>query len=399
MKFTRIPRNRDKHKKRVAAYCRVSTLLKEQEESFDTQVRYYTSFIQSHQDWEFVGVYSDEKSGTKASNRPGFRKLVEDALEGHVDCIICKSLSRWARNIVDAQYYLNILHGNGVDVLFEKEKLYTGDPSCAMLLSFLTAIAQDESHSISENVKWSYRAKLRRGEYNLGNNRVLGYDCVDGKLVPNHNAENVRIIYRLYLEGHCIEEIRRQLSVCGVLTRNGKPLSHSNILYILKNETYRGDKLLQKQPPRDFLTKKPITNMHYESYYLKNDHEAIVEPVDWDAVQEKLRQNRELIKLVGHPGGKPHFLYGKVFCADCGSPMLRRTFTGHKGIKHKSWVCRNRCNGHKKGGCRMRIVRETYLLEEICARMEWGEFDRERFQKDVRRVVVGKERLEVVKRE
>ena len=201
MRIKHIPRDRDLHKKRVAAYCRVSTLLEEQEDSFETQVSYYTGYIEAHDDWEFAGIYSDEKSGTKAENRPGFQKLIADALNGKVDYILVKSISRFSRNIVDCQRYARQLHGNGVDVYFEKEHLDTADPSCSMMFSFLSAIAQDESRSISENVKWSYRERFRRGEYNLGNNRILGYDSVDGKLVPNKDARVVEIIYELYLEG------------------------------------------------------------------------------------------------------------------------------------------------------------------------------------------------------
>ena len=197
MRIKHIPRDRDLHKKRVAAYCRVSTLLEEQEDSFETQVSYYTGYIEAHDDWEFAGIYSDEKSGTKAENRPGFQKLIADALNGKVDYILVKSISRFSRNIVDCQRYARQLHGNGVDVYFEKEHLDTADPSCSMMFSFLSAIAQDESRSISENVKWSYRERFKRGEYNLGNNRILGYDSVDGKLVPNKDARVVEIIYEL----------------------------------------------------------------------------------------------------------------------------------------------------------------------------------------------------------
>ena len=237
MRITRIPRQRDLHKKRVAAYCRVSTLLAEQEESLEAQVKYYTRIINAHDDWEFAGIYSDEKSGTKTENRSGFQKLIQDALDHKVDYILCKSVSRFGRDLVKTQHYLKILHGNGVDVHFEKEKLDTADPSCSMMLSFLSTIAQDESHSISENVKWGYRERFKRGEYNLGNNRILGYDCVDGKLVPNENADGVKVIYQLYLDGKSVEEIRRLLVDFGVVTRNGRPLSHHNILYILQNET------------------------------------------------------------------------------------------------------------------------------------------------------------------
>ena len=391
MKITRIPRKRDLHKKRVAAYCRVSTLLEEQEDSFDTQVSYYTSYIAAHDDWEFAGIYSDEKSGTKAENRPGFQKLIRDALDGKVDYILVKSISRFSRNIVDCQKYAKMLHGNGVEIRFEKENLYTGDPSCSMMFSFLSAIAQDESRSISENVRWAYRERFKRGEYNLGNNRILGYDSVDGKLVPNKDADAIRLIYTLYLEGKSIEEIRRLLADYGVRTRKGTLISHNDILYILKNETYRGDKLLQKQPPKDFLTKKPDKRQKFESYYLEGDHEAIVEPAMWDMVQEKLKQKKDIENAVGHRGGQPHFLYGMVFCGECGEPMTRRTLRAYGGENYKAWTCRERHKGRKGNGCTCRTIRETDLLAEIGVQMDWEVFDEERFLKEIERVEIREE--------
>ena len=396
MKFTRIPRKRDLHKKRVAAYCRVSTLLEEQEDSFETQVSYYKSFIEANDEWEFAGIYSDEKSGTKAENRAGFQKLIRDALDGKVDYILCKSISRFSRNIVDCQHYVKLLHGNGVDVRFEKENLDTASPSCSMMLSFLSAIAQDESRSISENVRWAYRERFKRGEYNLGNNRILGYDCVDGKLVPNQDADAVRLIYTLYLEGKNIEEIRRLLADYGVRTRKGTLISHNDILYILKNETYRGDKLLQKQPPKDFLTKKPDKRAHYESFYLEGDHEAIVEPVMWDAVQEKLKQKKEIESAVGHRGGQPHFLYGLIFCAECGAPMTRRTLRGYDGANYKAWTCRERHKGRKGNGCTCRTIRETDLLASICIQMGWETVSEERLR-EIERVMVSDDGVEIVR--
>ena len=252
MKFTHIPRARDQHKKRVAAYCRVSTLLEEQEDSLETQMSYYGNLIEANEDWEFAGIYSDEKSGTKAENRPGFQKLIRDALSGKVDYILVKSISRFSRNIVDCQRYARMLHGNGVDVHFEKENLDTGDPSCSMMFSFLSAIAQDESRSISENVKWGYRERFKRGEYNLGNNRVLGYDSQDGKLVPNQDAKVVEIIYALYLEGKEPGTIAATLTEIGLTGKNGKQITAPGILYILGNEIYVGDMVLQKRAPKNF---------------------------------------------------------------------------------------------------------------------------------------------------
>lgn len=366
MKITKIPRKRDQHKKRVAAYCRVSTLKDEQEESIETQKAYYANFIASHDDWEFAGIYRDEKSGTKAQNRPGFQKLIRDALDGAVDFILVKSISRFSRNIVDAQKYIKRLHGNGVDIWFEKEGLNTADPSCSMMLSFLSTIAQDESRSISENVKWAYRERFKRGEYNLGNNRVLGYDSVEGKLVPNEAADMVRGIFQMYLEGKGLTDIANTLDQMGVVGRNGKPLTVPGVLYILGNEVYVGDKILQKRAPKNYLTKQPEKNVHFESNYLTGDHEGIISREEWNAVQLLLNARRKDINNgIRYHGGKTHFLYGKVFCEDCGSPMTRRTLTGYGGGKYKAWVCRDRHLGRKGNGCKMRTIHEDELLAEI----------------------------------
>lgn len=219
---------------------------------------------------------------------------------------------------------------------------------------------------------------------------------MDGKLVPNAKADGVRAIYELYLEGKSVEEIRRLLAGLGVVTRNGKPLSHHNILYILQNEAYRGDKLLHRTPPRDFLTKRVDENAHYETNYLENDHEPIVDPEVWDAVQEKLKQNMDLMEAVGHLGGRPHFLYGKIFCANCGSPMTRRTFTGSKKTKYKAWVCRDRQLGRKGNGCKTRIVKEDDLLTEICSQMGWEQVTEEQMS-EIERIVVSDDAVEIVR--
>ena len=369
MKITKIPRERDQHKKRVAAYCRVSSTLEEQEESYEAQLEYYTRIIQAHEDWDFAGIYSDEKSGTKASNRPGFQKLIKDSLDGKVDYILVKSISRFSRNIVDCQKYANLLHGNGVDIHFDKENLDTADPSCSMMFSFLSTIAQDESRSISENMRWSYRERFKRGQYSLGNNTILGYDCVDRKLIPNKDADAVRLIFQLYIEGKRIEEIRRLITDYGIRSKNGQPWSHNGIMYILQNERYVGDKKLQKQPPRNYLTKKLDTKEKYESYYLENDHEPIVDRETWNKVQELIKQHKEIVSAVGRIGGKTHFLYGRLFCGECGEAMTRRTLTGREGKKHKIWSCRDRRKGRKGKGCKCRYVYESDLITEISNRI------------------------------
>ena len=399
MKITYIPRTRDLRKRKVAAYCRVSTLLEEQEDSFEFQQAYYRAFILAHEDWEFVGIYSDEKSGTKTKNRPGFNQLIEDALSGNIDYILCKSVSRFSRNQVDCKKYVQLLTGNGVHVQFEKENIDTGNPASGMMFSFLSTISQDESRSISENVKWAYREKFKQGKYNLGNNRVLGYDAVDGKLVPNKDAEIVRLIFQLCLDGNrTLREITENLAGLGIVGRNGKALTRSGVKYILTNETYVGDKLLQKRAPKNFLTKQPERGVFFESRYIKDDHEGIIDRETWDRVQRKLglsncadslehtdtahsdtdSETDSIDKYTVYDrscadnrpcGNHSHPLFGKIICSDCGSPMIRRTFRASckkdNNSSYKVWSCKERYKGRQGNGCKMRHVREEELLEAI----------------------------------
>jgi len=164
----------------------------------------------------------------------------------------------------------------------------------------------------------------------------------------------------MFLQGSNVEEIIRKLTGMGVMTRNDTPLGRNGILYILRNEAYKGDKQLQKRPPKNFITKKPDPTIPFESKYLENDHEAIVSRSVWDAVQRKLEENKAIEEVVGHRGGQPHFLYGKVFCGECGAPMTRRTVNGPGGGKIKTWICREKRKG---SGCKCRNVKEEELLK------------------------------------
>lgn len=359
MQITRIPAQRENKKTRIAVYCRVSTKMEEQEDSLETQQAAYTDLISMRSDWELVGIYSDSLSGLSAEKRPEFMRMINEALEGKIDRILCKSVSRFSRNVAECKKYTDMLKLKNVIVEFEKEHISTADTTSAFLFSLMSAIAENESRSISENIRWGYRERFKRGEYNLGNNRILGYDCVDGKLVPNQDADTIRLIYTMFLQGSNVEEIIRKLTGMGVMTRNDTPLGRNGILYILRNEAYKGDKQLQKRPPKNFITKKPDPTIPFESKYLENDHEAIVSRSVWDAVQRKLEENKAIEEVVGHRGGQPHFLYGKVFC-ECGAPMTRRTVNGAGGQKIKTWICRDKRKGT---GCKGRNVKEEELLK------------------------------------
>ena len=398
MKITRITAPRENRKTRVAVYCRVSTDKDTQEDSLEMQREAFLSLIALQPDWEPAGVYSDIISGLSAEKRPQFMEMIRDAMAGRIDRILCKSVSRFSRNVAECKSYTDMLRTKNVTVEFEKENLRTDDPTSSFIFSLMSAIAENESRSISENVKWGQRERVKRGEFNLGNNRILGYDTVDGKLVPNEDAWIVREIFQAYADGEIIGNIRIKLAEKGVLTRNGTPLSIGGIRYMLTNETYRGDKLLQKTHPKDLITKRPDPRVPFESNYLKDDHVPIVDDALWSAVQARVKANAERMEASGNLNGKKHFLYGKLFCADCGSPMLRRTITGYKGVKYKAWNCKDRQQGIKGNGCKMRIVKEEELLKEICTQLCWDEFDEERFLEEVVRVDVGTDEIVITRK-
>lgn len=384
-------------KKRVAAYCRVSTQRNEQDESFATQKKYYEGMISTHPDWELVKIYSDRHSATAAKNRPGFQEMLADAEAKKLDIVICKSISRFARNIVDCQKYTQRFSTLGITVIFEEQNIRTDDPTSGFVLSMMSAIAQDESHSISENERKSYESRFARGEYNLGNNRILGYDSEDGVLVPNKDAWIVKEVFRRFLAGESYRQIAKGLKDMGAECLHSKRgFGVETLRYMISNETYVGDKCLQKKAPVDYLTKKPDLNRKAMSNYLYDDHEAIIDRETWDKAQAILKERKELAKAgVYKTNREHHFLYGKVFCGECGAPFLRRTFNG--STPYKAWNCRNRQKGKGEIKCGNRFIREKQLLNQIQEELGWSDMDKEQFQKEVSRVLVFANHIEVIK--
>lgn len=384
-------------KKRVAAYCRVSTQRDEQDESFATQKKYYEGMISTYPDWELVKIYSDRHSATAAKNRPGFQEMLADAEAKKLDIVICKSISRFARNIVDCQKYTQWFSTLGITVIFEEQNIRTDDPTSGFVLSMMSAIAQDESHSISENERKSYESRFARGEYNLGNNRILGYDSEDGVLVPNKDAWIVKEVFRRFLAGESYRQIAKGLKEMGAECLHSKHgFGVETLRYMISNETYVGDKCLQKKAPVDYLTKKPDPNRKAMSNYLYDDHEAIIDRETWDKAQAILKERKELAKTgVYKTNREHHFLYGKVFCGECGAPFLRRTFNG--STPYKAWNCRNRQKGKGEIKCGNRFIREKQLLNQIQEELGWSDMDKEQFQKEVSRVLVFANHIEVIK--
>ena len=389
-------------KKRVTAYARVSTEAEEQQESLRTQLDYYETFIRQNPMWEYVKVYADPgRSGTSAEHRPEFQKMIADAKGGKLDIILVKSISRFARNVADAQKYVHELKAHEVEVRFEREAISSFDPASDMIFSVLAAVAQEESRSISENVKWSYRKHAEKGIRNIGNNRVLGYDTdKHGKLVPNEDAWIVRQVFADYARGLMPAQIAKRLDEAGAQRmRCDKPFEIPVIMKILRNELYVGDRLLQKAAPNHYLTKRPDPTVTYSSYYITDDHEPIIDRATWDCVKALLAQRKAERQDGVHVREKTHFLYGKLFCAECGAPYKRRTMKrGNEVVK--AWNCAERQKGKMGNGCKNAILWEDNLLKAISEKLGWDwtdseHFDAARFAAIVRRVAISGESVAV----
>ena len=367
MIIRKISRNCELTRKRVAAYCRVSTLREEQEESYETQIANYQDKILANKDWTLAGIYADKNSATGIEKRLGFQQLMADVEDGKIDLVLVKSISRFSRNIVDCHKFIRRISACNCFLYFEKENIRTDDMASSFVLSILSAIAQDESHSISENIKLSNQSRFKRGEYRLGNHRILGYDSDEfGKLIPNADAWIVREVFALFLQGKSYAKIAEVLCQMEARTLRGSDLFRAEtIRYMLSNETYVGDKLLQKTAPRDYLTKKPDLHRSYESFYLKNDHEPIIDRCVWEQTQAILGKRRqEKNSGIYRNGRTHHFLYGKLFCGLCGASYVRRTCQTKDGA-YKVWTCKERLKGKSGNGCKNSRYKEKELKEKV----------------------------------
>ncbi|MCI5956521.1 MAG: recombinase family protein [Clostridiales bacterium] len=368
MRIRKVEAAAQKAKLQVAVYCRVSTKRTDQEDSLEAQQIAYLDYIKANPDWVFAGLYSDSRSGLNAGKREGFMRMIADACAGKINLILCKSISRFSRNIVECQRYTEMLRSKNVAVVFEKEHIRTDAPASRLIFSLMCAIAQDESRSISENMKTANRHRVEAGICLPHKNQILGYSVEDGKLVPNQDAWIILHIFSRYAEGAGMMQICRELNEKGARRqRVEKPFTHQIIRCILGNESYVGDKRLQKQAPKDFLTKRPDPIVPYATHYLTDHHEAIVSRALWNAVQERLKQEENARKEGVRRQGNSHELYGRIICGGCGAPYMRRTVTSHcavpgEKVHSKIWCCKGKITG---SGCKNPNIREDVLLRRV----------------------------------
>lgn len=347
-------------KKRVAGYARVSTELEEQQNSYKSQLDYYTEYINSRPDWEFAGMYSDEGiTGTSTKKRDGFNNMIYDALDGKIDMIITKSISRFARNTVDTLSTVRKLKSAGIEVYFEKENIYTLDSKGELLLTILSSLAQEESRSISENTTWGQRKRMADGHGCVAFSHFMGYDRgPNGEFVVNEEqAKIVKRIFHEYLDGKSSTDIARRLTNDGIKTVTGKDKWEvATILSILRNEKYKGDCLMQKYYINDYLEKKLIKNKgELQQYYVKDHHEPIISAEVFDRVQVLLSTKGKKRK-----SSAARDFSSMIICGQCGEYYGSKVW--HSNTKYRKIIYR--CNAKYKGEkCSTEAIDEERLKE------------------------------------
>ena len=344
-RFTASPIT-EQEKRKVAGYARVSTDHDDQFSSYEAQIDYYTNYIKGRDDWAFVEVYTDEGiTGTSTKHREGFKQMIADALDGKIDLIVTKSVSRFARNTVDSLTTIRQLKEAGVEVYFEKENIWTFDGKGELLLTIMSSLAQEESRSISENCTWGQRKRFADGKVSVPFQRFLGYDRgPDGNLVVNREqAVIVKRIYSLFLQGMTYYGIADTLTKDGIPTPGGKKKwSISTVKSILSNEKYKGDALLQKSYTVDFLTKKTKVNEgEIPQYYVEDNHEAIIDPEVFEMVQREMAKRGKGKKY--HSG--VHAFSTKIKCGECGSWYGSKVWHSNTKYRRTIWQCNHKFDG------------------------------------------------------
>lgn len=351
-------------KKRVCAYCRVSTDSTKQHISFASQVEYYKSYINKNEDWEFVAVFADEaKSGTQTKNRDEFIRMMKECENGNIDIIITKSITRFARNTIDSIEAIRRLKSLGIAVYFEKENINTMSERSEQMLTILSSLAQGESENISANNRWSIQKRFRDGTYTLS---CVAYGYTkdeNGELIIKADeAKVVKRIFHEYLNGKGSYAIAKALNDDGIESiRNAEKWSDTVVTEILQNPIYEGDLLLQKTYTTEGLPfKKKRNHGKVPKFYIKDNHEPIITREEAQMVREIYEYRRNQMKF--EKNGKYQNRYefsGKIICKECGGTFKRQKIYIGKPYEKVQWCCKNHIENSKM--CSMKAVREDVI--------------------------------------
>ena len=362
-------------KRRVAAYCRVSSEKDEQLNSFENQVEEWTRRLSNDPSIEFVGIYSDEGiSGTTDEKRYGFLRMLEDCKKGLIDKIYTKSISRFARNTADSINTARDLKAIGVEVYFDNDHISTFDPQGEIMFTIGSLMAQEESRHISDNVKWTFHKMFQEGIPMVSSN-LLGYrrDPNNKKnlIIVPEEAEIVKEIYALYTSGVGPCQIARILTSKGYKTRSGKSKWHdSTIEGVLQNEKYCGDLILQKTVTPDFLTHKRVINDGIaHKYHIKDNHEPIIDRETWEKAQQIRRINKQRFQGMDPNTRKYVARYpfsGIVLCGDCGRTYKRRQWIQGYPEPRIVYQCNGFISGEIGKRCKNKSISEDMLKKISC---------------------------------
>lgn len=369
-------------KKRVAAYCRVSTDNEDQANSFESQQRYFRQYIERNPDWELYAIFADEGiSGTNTKKRKEFNRMIECAKNGDFDLIITKEISRFARNTLDSIFYTRDLKKHGVGVIFLNDNINTLDGDAELRLAIMSSIAQEESRKTSERVKWGQKRQMEQGV--VFGRSMLGYDVKDGKMTINEEgAKIVRLIFHKFVdEGKGTHVIARELREEGIEPMRVKEWQNTVILRVIRNEKYCGDLVQKKTYTPDFLSHEKKYNRGQEEFViLKDHHKPIISRELFD------KANRILdAKSLSQEGKAKHSnrypFSGKIKCGRCGASYVARYKTRKDGSRYKAWRCYEAANHgrphiDKAGnqvGCSGESIRNEdaiYLLYLVCRELK-----------------------------
>ena len=380
-------------RKKVCAYARVSMETDRLKHSLSAQISYYSKLIQANPTWEFKGIYSDYGiSGTSISKRPGFMEMMEECKKGNIDIILTKSIKRFARNTVDLLETVRYLKSKGIDVRFENENINSLSADGELMLSILASFAQEESRSISENVKWGTVKRFKQGIPN-GRFNIFGYVWEEDKLViVEDEAKIVRRIYSEYLSGKSRLEIEKMFDKEGIKTRRGYRWVDSSIKVILRNITYTGNLLFQKEYVVDPITKKRKLNRgELPQYFVENTHEAIIPKETYDKVQVEMQRRREA-GAIGNPAIPTTEITGRIRCPYCGKNFQSNVRNLANG-KIKLWSCATRKSG-RGNPCHTGDINDGLIKEIICEVLEIEKYNPDIFTKEIDHIdVIEKEKF------
>ena len=327
-------------RKRVAAYCRVSTDHEDQANSFESQQRYFRQYIERNPDWELYEIFADEGiSGTNTKKRSEFKRMIACAKEGDFDLIITKEISRFARNTLDSIYYTRDLKKHGVGVIFMNDNINTLDGDAELRLAIMSSIAQEESRKTSERVKWGQKRQMEQGV--VFGRSMLGYDVKDGKMTINEEgAKIVRLIFHKFAnENKGTHVIARELREAGITPMRVKEWSNTVILRVIRNEKYCGDLVQKKTFTPDFLSHEKKYNRGEEEFVIIKDHH---EPIVSRELFEKANRILDEKSLTQEGKAKHSNRYpfsGKIKCGCCGSSYVARYKNRNNGTRYKTWRC------------------------------------------------------------